>query len=41
VPHKAVRRVLNTGAHHVVALGVSQALQSLAEGLICEIVVSF
>jgi hypothetical protein len=26
VPHEAVGWVLNTGAHHVVALGVSKAL---------------
>lgn len=31
VPHEAVGWVLNTGAHHVVTLGVSKALQGLAE----------
>lgn len=32
VPHQAVGRVLNTGTHHVVALGVAETLQGLAEG---------
>jgi hypothetical protein len=32
VPHQTVRWVLNTGAHHVVALAVSQTFKSLAEG---------
>lgn len=38
VPHQAVRRVLNTCAHHVVALAIAQALKSLAES--CEIIIS-
>jgi hypothetical protein len=32
VPHQTVRWVLNTGAHHMVALAVSQTFKSLAEG---------
>lgn len=31
VPHQAVGRVLDRGTHHVVALAVAQALESLAE----------
>lgn len=37
VPHQAVRRVLNAGTHHMVALGVSQALKSLAESYRAEL----
>jgi len=33
VPHQAVGWVLNTGTHHVVALGVAHTLESLAKGL--------
>lgn len=37
VPHQAVGRVLNAGTHHMVALGVTQALQSFAESYRAEL----